>query len=164
MESTITGTVGNVTGRETSKGVIHEIVIGDKKLSAWSDSGLGEQANALQGSTVEAVYETKQNGNFTNHYLKSLKLTDAAPTTASGIPLAPATSPESRGGPKADDDTAARIARSVAFEHMPQYVEVWGTDADIFVLLDQFATWIYNGSKPGQEQAAPAETTDSIPW
>lgn len=167
MESTITGTVGDVTGRETSKGVIHDIVIGTQKVSAWSDSGLGEQAKALQGSTVEAVVDVVQresNGRtFKNHNLKSLQLIDA--TGTSGTNVVTTTIPVA-----ASDDAAPRIARSVAFEHMHQYTDVSAlTESQIESALDTYAKWIYSGKWQGAEPVAvgaeqPAESDDGIPW
>ena len=163
MESTITGTVGEVAGRtvntRTGPAPIFDVTIGSQKVSTFK-APVAEEAKALQGSIVEATVDVTEKNGYTNYTLLSLKLTNAVgtPAASSTIPVA---------APRNDDDTAARIARSVAFEHLPQYASV-GAEDEIFSTLDKFAKWIYNGSKPGQELVAvaaePVESNDGIPW
>jgi hypothetical protein len=172
VESTISGIVESVTGRETSKGVIHDIVIGTQKVSAWSDSGLGEQAQSLKGQQVEAVVDVVTRGQYTNYNLKSLKLASGTPQTTNGhtssIPVAAST----------QDDAAPRIARSVAFEHLHNYVDLVTLEKydKVPETLDKYAKWIYTGkwqngtldeaiAANGAAAVAPATVVeDEVPW
>lgn len=168
MESTITGTVESVKGRETRTGTVYDVVIGSKKVSTFKQP-IAEEANALQGSTVEATVKTTQNGQYTNYTLLSLKLADAGgtTTTSSTIPVEPAKKGWS------DEDTA-RVTRLSCLSTAFQYAGACGESPEAALELAQRLYGVAMGQReeqPEPEQpepvavaAEPTETSDGIPW
>ena len=201
MESTITGTVGEVTGRtvNTSRGQapIYDVTIGDTKTSTFK-AHVAEEAKALQGSEVTAKVDVTERNGYTNHTLLGVTLVSAAPqnpygntasgksvvyTTASGIPLAPATSPESRGGmsPEREQKIVRQSSMATAFNYAASaglsedeafalagriYARAMGVSGSTSHDAEELRS---SREQPAQEPVAavataPTEVVDDIKW
>lgn len=171
MESTLTGVVESVTGRTTRTGPIYDVVIGGQKVSTFKQP-IAEEANALQGSTVEARVSVEQKGDYTNYTLLGVKLVDAAPTTANGIPLAPATSPIPVNSNQFQRDmspeTAARVTRLACLSTAFHYAGVTGDSVEDALSLAKRLYGVAMGTETPEPvetlTAAPAAVDDGVPW
>lgn len=162
MESTITGTVEKVTGREVSSGTIFDVVIGGKKVSTFK-TPIAEQAKALQGSDVEATVDVTQRGEFTNYTLLSVKLVNAigdSTSSTSTIPVEPAKKGWS------DEDTARVTKLSCLSTAFAYAGHTDGYDEDYAIKLAQRLYGIAMGQQQPEPVAIsePTETSDGIPW
>lgn len=112
MESEVNGQVLSVTGRTVGQNkTIFDIAFSDGNTYSTFDGQLANRAQQLVNQPITARVKVEQKGQYTNFYFNEI-VGDAQPTvTASTIPLAPATSPPSRGGYKKDPETEARITR-----------------------------------------------------
>ena len=173
MESTISGTVGEVAGRtvNTKNGPapIFDVNIGDTQVSTFK-ADIAEQAKVLQGSAVEATVSVRQNGQYTNYTLLGVKLIDAAPqngNTASTTAVAPAA--EKKGWQPED---TARVTKLSCLSTAFSYAGVQGISVDTALSIAQrlygIAMGDHEASVPEAELAGVAreatEKEDGIPW
>lgn len=164
MESTITGTVADVTGRtvNTSRGQasIFDVLIGTQKASTFK-SEIAEQANALKGSTVRAFVDVSERNGYTNYTLKGVELLDAAPSSApttSTISVAPTS-----GGMSPERE--ARIVRQSSMATAFNYAAAAGLSEDeAFALAGRIYARAMGETQPEPVAAGATETSDGIPW
>lgn len=175
METTITGTVGEVVGRtvntRTGSAPIFDVTIGAQKVSTFK-APVAEEAKALQGSTVAATVDVSERNGYTNYTLLGLTLVDAAPTTASGIPLALATSPIPVNSNQYQRDmspeTAARVTRLACLSTAFQYAGAAGEGVEAALSLAQRLYGVAMGTESPEPvealTAAPTASDDGVPW
>jgi hypothetical protein len=170
MESTITGTIEDVTGRQvnTKYGAktIWDVVIGGQKVNTFKNE-IAEEANALKGSTVEAQIreEPSKNPDYPpNHILLSVELVNAIgaqPAAASTIPVT-----TERKGWQPED--TARVTKLSCLSTAFQYSAAMGDSVDDAITLARRLYDIAMDSKAGADEPEPVavatETTDDVPW
>lgn len=160
---------------------VHEFFTSDETKFETTKQDIANAAYALLNQSVSATYDEVQNGQWTNRRLTAVQAADGAlapgvmpsgsqpaPTSSGGLPLAPAISPApvyvgTGNGGRAADDAAPRIARAVAFEHLPEYMAAGLIDPtmtvdELYNVLGGFAKWIFKGSRPSVVAAAPTSS------
>lgn len=159
MESTITGTVEGVAGRETKAGPIFDVVIGGKTYSTFK-ANIAEEAKALQGSSVEASVGITQKNGYTNYTLLGVKLLNAGGDTAasSTIPVAPASGMT----PEREQKIVRQSSMATAFNYG---ASAGLSEEECFALAGRIYARAM-GEKVSEPvvAVAPTETTDDIPW
>jgi hypothetical protein len=157
------------------------VVIGGQKVSTFKQP-IAEEANALQGSTVEARVSVEQKGDYTNYTLLAVKLVDAAggsiPIAGASVPAGATTAPSStipvaapseyqrERTPKESSQIIRQSSAATAFAYAGQ--ESLGIDA-AFDLAAEIENYALHGSRYGAQSAnvaavGAAETSDNIPW
>lgn len=127
MENDIIGQILSVLGRPTNNGkTIYDIAFSDGNTYTTFDGKVAGKAQALQGQQVSARVKVQQKGQYTNLYLNDVAPVGqlppqqqpvAAGSPVAQIPLAPATSPPSRGGmsPEREAKIVKQSVLSTAF-------------------------------------------------
>ena len=165
MEKVITGTVGTVQGKQTTKGTVFEVNIGNEKASTWKEP-VAQEAKLLEGSTVKATIDASPNANgYPKNTLLKVELVDAVGGTSSDIPIVAASEPSEFQRPRRPEETA-NINRQSALGTAFAYAAAAGMDVeDTFALAKR----IYETAMGKREEepvaaGAVAETTEDIPW
>jgi len=124
-------------------GVVYDIILGDGTKASTFDSDLGNKARQFVGqmAKVDLTSKPSQDGRYTNVYLNSIEPADAGATPTTDAPVTP--------GPRTDDETAARIARTSALRY--------GIDVSIAANVpgqiswndvEDYTHWILTGEGP----------------
>ena len=134
----------------------------NNEYAIW-DNDLREIAQGSVGAQVKIIYEAKQNGRFENLTLKAIDARNAvkAPVSPSNglteLPLAPATSPPSRGGHDAERQkaimrqTAAKVAAHIESAHP----DPAGFDLYAFLELAEKLLGYFEGGVVDEATAVP---------
>ena len=171
MESTITGTIESVKGREVSSGVIYDVTIDGDKISTFKNH-LAEEARLMEGSTVTAAIGVTEKNGYTNRTLLGIKLVNATGTTNGTTSSIPVTA-EKKGWQPEDTE---RVTKLSCISSACALMSGAGSEAtgDVLTLAQQFYKVAMGTSAPepaalavqGHDRVAlsSTEASDGIPW
>lgn len=170
MESTITGTVGQIQGKPTKAGTVWEVEIGGKRVNTWKEP-MAQEVRLYEGSTVEATIDTTENKNgYPKNTILAVKLVDAAPGVpavvavqqpASAIPVS--TAPSGGMSPEREQKIVRQSSMATAFN----YAASAGLSEDeAFALAGRIYARAMGEKQPEPVGAAvsPSESVDDTPW
>jgi hypothetical protein len=144
--ATVIQVVRKVVEKDTRRGSVWEIELGDGQTVSTFDRALGERAIELTDQPAKLEVNTQTKGRYVNHYLDAIESTDAP--VSGGLPAASGAG-RSGGSGSNPDETANRIARTSGLRMAVDEAIAAGEPGNVdFAVAEGYTKYILTGQRP----------------